>query len=397
VFLALEDDSDSAKLRSLDASMGWINEASEITKLNFTTLFGRCGRFPAVKDGGCTFSGVILDSNPPPVDHWLHDTFELEKPPGHVIFHQPPGILELPRENPKDPIRYVANIGQDPKIPKAENLKWLPENYYMRQTYGASREFIRVYLMGHYGEILSGKPIYTEFRSELHASQREIEPIRGVPLQLGFDFGGQPTCVIAQTTNRGQLIILDELCSGLSEKQLEAMRDKDRYFLTMGVRNFALVHLKPYLNRVYPGMAVVCTGDPSGNQRAPTDEGTCHETLADCGFNLIFPTMNNTFVKRREAVESFIMRINGLLVSPKAYLVLKGFQGGYRWKFVNTPTGETQTYIAEKNIYSHCHDCVQYLAVLSASVGQGNGAPMPGYASRPQSREIEPSGYGGYI
>jgi hypothetical protein len=399
VFISMDDENDSAKLRSMDITMGWINEASEIAHLNFTTLKGRCGRFPAVKDGGCTYHGVILDSNPPPCDSWIFSTFETEKPTGYVIWHQPPGVLELPRTDPKEPIRYVSNMGQDPNIPKAENLQWLPKDYYINQTHGASREFIRVFLMGEYGQILAGKPVYPEFRSELHIAKEEIAPMRGLPLDLAFDFGGQPTCVIGQVTPRGQLVILDELCSGLNDRELEKVPDKSRYFLTQGIRKFAIEHLKPYLNSRYGGMQIRCTGDPAGSQRTPTDETTCHQELAECGFDVVPYTLNNNFFKRREAVEGFMMRINGLLVSPRAYLVMKGFQGGYRWKMVNTPSGETTTYNPEKNIYSHCHDCVQYLALQAESVGCGGGVTPFGYGgnNRNTRRETIQSGRGAYI
>jgi hypothetical protein len=396
VFLALDDDSDSVKLRSLDCTMGWINEASEITKLNFTTLCGRVGRFPAVKDGGCTYSGVILDSNPPTIEHFLYEIFEQEKPPGHVIWHQPPGVLELPRTNPNDPIKYIANLGQDPNIPCAENLQWLPPDYYMKQTYSASREFIKVFLMGQYGRVLTGKPVYPEFQSEVHVAKEELKPYLGIPLILGFDYGVTPSCVMAQISPRGQLTYIDELVCGLGEREL-SKRDKSRYFSDMGIRNFALNHLRPYLNNVYGGMEIACTGDPMGNQRSQTDEQTCQDELAACGFNVV-PAESNNFIRRREAVEGFMMRRGGLLVSPRCHYLVTGFQGGYRYRMVAKPNGEAYTYEPEKNQYSHPHDAAQYIAMWAESVGSKTGSAMPGMINqRAQRRDVVPSSYGSYI
>jgi hypothetical protein len=33
----------------------------------------RVGRYPAAKDGGCAWSGVIADFNAPDVDNWTYD------------------------------------------------------------------------------------------------------------------------------------------------------------------------------------------------------------------------------------------------------------------------------------------------------------------------------------
>lgn len=395
IFIALDDDADAVKMRSLDISMGWISEASETTKFNFTTLCGRIGRFPAVKDGGCTFPGVILESNPPSVDHWIYEVFEQQKPPNYAIFHQPPGVLELPRANPSDPIQYVANLGQKEGVPCAENLKWLPRDYYMQQVPTADRNFIRVYLMGEYGQLLSGKPVYPEFRTEVHVAKEEVQPYRGIPLRLAFDYGMQPTCVIGQVTPRGQLLILDELCSGLSEKEIEK-RDKNRYFLEMGIRNFCLLHLRPYLNNRYGGMELICTGDPMGVQRNQTDEQTVYQELAACGFEVI-PAVTNNMIRRRESVEAFMMRIDGLLVSPRAAIVVKGFQGGYQWAQVQRPGGLVTTYEPVKNVYSHAHDCVQYLAMQAEGVGSAGGRNAGTPGSRSSAPTFERSSFNAYV
>ena len=41
----------------------WINEAREIPKSIIDACTMRVGRYPSVKDGGATWSGVICDTN----------------------------------------------------------------------------------------------------------------------------------------------------------------------------------------------------------------------------------------------------------------------------------------------------------------------------------------------
>jgi len=70
--LSLDLESDQKKLSSLEITFAWINEAKEIRKDHFDLVQTRVWRFPAMRDGGPAWSAVIIDSNPPPMTHWLH-------------------------------------------------------------------------------------------------------------------------------------------------------------------------------------------------------------------------------------------------------------------------------------------------------------------------------------
>jgi phage terminase large subunit len=87
VFLALDGPEAEAKLRGLEVSWAWVNECREIPKGVFSFLLGRVGRYPAMRDGGPTWSGVFADTNPWDVDHWLHEA------PGWRVFKQPGGVV----------------------------------------------------------------------------------------------------------------------------------------------------------------------------------------------------------------------------------------------------------------------------------------------------------------
>ena len=109
IFLALDRPEDVKKLLNLEVTGVWINEAREINKNIVDAASMRCGRFPSMKDGGCTWTGVICDTNAPEEDHWwaimsgavpLPDHIAKEeakmlvKPENWQFFTQPEGMKE---------------------------------------------------------------------------------------------------------------------------------------------------------------------------------------------------------------------------------------------------------------------------------------------------------------
>ena len=105
LFRALDRPDQVSNLLSLELTCAWFNEVREIDKNIWEAMQGRVGRFPAMKDGGCTWYGVIADSNPPDTDSWIYDLFEKLEPDNAEAFYQPSGLS-----------------------PEAENLANLPKN-----------------------------------------------------------------------------------------------------------------------------------------------------------------------------------------------------------------------------------------------------------------------------
>ena len=77
----------------------------------------RVERFPAARDGGCAWAGVVMDTNPPDADHWWHTLAEETRPEGFAFFRQPGGLRE-------------TASGRFEPDPAAENLENLPPGYY---------------------------------------------------------------------------------------------------------------------------------------------------------------------------------------------------------------------------------------------------------------------------
>lgn len=356
IFLAIERPEDVGKIRGLEVTGGWLNEASEIDKSILDMVAQRCGRFPSVKTGGPTWSGVIMDTNPPSTDHWYYKLAEIERPKGYKFFRQPGGIL-------KEGGEYKPN-------PEAENVKNLPggHEYYLRQVPGKKDEWIKVFLMGQYGVVTSGKAVYPEYNDEIHC--KPVKPVPGLPLILGFDFGRTPACVITQMTPRGQLLVLDELCS-----------------VDMDISQFARDALKPHLAMYYPEWSRAgnfrCVGDPAGVRKSDTESKTCFMELADAGF-VCMPAITNDPLARTSAVSKFLTRMTGgmpgIVVDPKAATLRNGFIGAYCYERIQV-TGEGRFRDTPiKNSASHPHDALQYvcLHVTQISDSSWTGAtPKP--------------------
>lgn len=334
LFLALDRPQDAKKLLSLELTTAFINEAREIPKDILDVLTGRVGRFPSQREGGATWSGIVMDSNPPSTDSWIYRIFEEEKSAGWMMYKQPGGLLEKGGN-------YLPN-------PDAENIENLPGGYeyYLRQLSGKQPNWIKSYILGRYADNMDGKPIYPEWNDELHVSQGELRPIRGLPVYVGLDFGLTPAAAFAQVTPRGQLIVLDELVSE-----------------DMGIRTFAETLMLPLLSTKYKDCKLEAFGDPAGVKRSDTDEKTVFQELLSLGI-YAQPTETNSPLARWEAVRYWLNRMTdgkpALQVDSRCHNLRKGFNGGYRFKRLQT-SGERYADKADKNEFSHLADSFQYL------------------------------------
>ncbi|HLN78420.1 MAG TPA: phage terminase large subunit, partial [Nocardioidaceae bacterium] len=233
LFRALDRPDDVRKLLSLELTGAYINESKEVPRAVFDMLTGRVGRYPSKIQGGPSWFGIWMDTNPPDSDHWIYRLFEETRPPGMELFRQPSGLS-----------------------PEAENVENLPQGYYERLCAGKTDDFINVYVKGQYGFVRDGKPIYPEWNDIVHV--QECEAVQGFgPVLLGQDFGLTPAAVLAQRDpGDGQIQVFAELVSE-----------------DMGAVSFAR-ELATKLKREHGHRKTRGWGDPAGEQRAQTDEKT---------------------------------------------------------------------------------------------------------------------------
>lgn len=376
IFLALDRPEDVKKLLSLELTGIWINEAREIPKSIIDACTMRVGRFPSMKDGGCTWTGVIADTNAPEEDHWWpimsgevpipdHISKEeakmLVKPDNWEFFTQPAGMTEE-RDEDGNVTDYLPNES-------AENRNNMRKDYYPNIVRGKTKSWIDVYVMNKLGSIKDGKPVYPMFAGEVHIAKEEIPVAANMPIYVGLDFGLTPACAIGQKV-RGRWLILQEIVA-----------------FDMGIVKFSEV-LRQELATRYPTNEVIIFGDPAGDFRAQTDESTPFQILRGAGLNAR-PAPSNDVSLRLESVSAPLGRMvdgnAGFLIDRRCSQLIKGFEGGYQYRRIQV-SGERYDDKPEKNHFSHVHDALQYL-MLGAGEGRAiltnqANAPKPFQAQK---------------
>lgn len=328
-FLALDRPDHVKKLLSLEVTGGWMNEAREQPKAILDALTGRVGRFPSMRDGGASWFGVIMDTNPPDSDHWWYTLAEETCPKDFEFFSQPAG-----------------------DGPNAENIENLPAGYYERLKAGKTAEWIKVYVKGDYGFVTDGRPVYPEFVDSLHVVEFEI--VQKLPLYGGMDFGLTPAGVFGQRMPNGQIRIHSEVVTE-----------------DMGIVRFAELWHGDAQTR-YPGMEFArITGDPAGNSRND-DERTTFDILKANKVPAV-PANTNDFTVRREAFALPMTRlVDGkprILIHPQCKRLRKALAGGYQYKRVKVAGADRFHDQPDKNMHSHVAEAGQYL-VLGMGEGQ---------------------------
>jgi hypothetical protein len=324
MFRALDKPQDVKKLLSLELTGAFINEAREIPKQILDMLMGRVGRYPSARDGGCSWYGIIMDTNPPDSDHWMYKLFEEDLPHNHAVFHQPSGISE-----------------------EAENVAHLPKGYYTNMQAGKDQEWINVYVHGQYGFVQDGKPVFPEYKDDVHHIEEEVFVPETSTIIVGIDFGLTPAAVFGFKTKSERWIIFDELVTE-----------------DMGAQNFGKL-LNQKINKEYPNHDIEVYADPAGDQRAQTDENTPFQIMMAQGI-IAVPTYTNDFIIRREAVAGPLTRMDfsgnpGFAVGPGAPMVRKALAGGYKYRRMAIAGQERFQDKPDKGRYSHVGDALQYL------------------------------------
>ena len=356
LFRALDRPDQVSNLLSLEVTGAWFNEVREIPRTIIEAMDSRISRYPSQRDVGEFWYGMIMDTNPPDEDSYLYKMFEKVRPENWQIFKQPSGLSV-----------------------HAENTKHLAKNYYTNLAKGKDEMYTRIYIHGQYGYLISGKPVFSSFRDNIHVSPHILEPIKGLDVLVGFDFGLQPACCIGQITPLGQLQIQHELVSD-----------------GMGLRQFCENQLLPLLRLKYFGMKVMGFGDPSGISRAPTDESTCFEVLQgpEVGLRDVIPAPTNAIMPRIGAVESFLNKMNagepGFILSPNCHFLRKAMNGGYHYDKEPKSLGDEYKPMPAKNFSSHIADSLQMLC-LYISEKESNDKRWRAFASQIKKKDYRPA------
>ena len=346
LFRGLDDANDVRRLLSLQLTGAFMDEFREINKDIFEALTGRLGRYPSgalvphrskwgmtkkgapvqgcVDDNGKSMARLWASSNPPDRDTFWQEYLTANHE-GVEVTIQPSGLSS-----------------------EADWTHLLREDYYEKLAVGKSQEWINVYIHGKWGESLSGKPVHTGFSRDIHVAKEPLRPMRTNerPLMIGMDFGLNPSAALGQVDPFGRLLIYDALTSN-----------------GMGLTRFLETVLRPMLAQKYGGLPVIVIGDPTGMNRAQTDERSCFDILRKFGFKTIGAKTNSP-VARIAAVDTYLMRLidgkPGILIDPAATPLINALAGAYRYKIKKSGEVENDP---EKNMASHIADASQYLCL----------------------------------
>ena len=241
---------------------------AEVPKAILDALTGRVGRYPSMAKGGCTWSGVLLDTNPPDDQHWWYTMAVDNTPEDFEFFDQPAG-----------------------DGPLAENLANLHPKYYQRVQSGKDEDWIKVYVKGEYGFVIEGKPVFPMFRDFTHTAEKELKPIWELPLIVGADFGLTPAAIVGQKLVNGRWLILDEFISE-----------------DVGVIRFAEL-LAAYISLTYPNHNISAGfGDPAGAARGHDEKTPIQIMNNNTGWRW-FTAPTNDIIIRLEVVTNALNRM----------------------------------------------------------------------------------------
>lgn len=338
LFRALDKPADVKKLLSLDLTGIWFNEVRELPLSVVNMGATRVGRYPSIIEGGPSWFGIIMDTNPMDEDHWFPNMFEKGKcPENAAFFKQPSGLSE-----------------------EAENIENLPRDYYTNIAIGKPQSWVNVYVHGKYGFVSEDNPVWSQYNDDVHFVDEDYVLNPKLPIYTGIDFGLTPAIVFGQLNANGGMDIFDEIQTfNMAAKEFGR---KAHLHVQTNYRNFKIIH----------------TGDPAGEQRAQTDEMTPYMILAEQGINA-FPAETNDPTVRIEVVASYLRMLDfsgkpALRIWRGAPGARKAFAGGYKYKRVQISGEERFKNEPDKNKHSHIADATQYLMLGAVGTASVTGA-----------------------
>jgi hypothetical protein len=349
MFRALDKPEHVKKLLSMELTGAWINEAREVPWAVIEAIQGRVNRYPSVAEGGCTWSGVFMDTNPPDSDSSWFKFFEQRKWLKDFQKLIAAGVLP-PGSTPE---KYAAIFKQPSGLsPLAENLTNLNggRGYYVRLSIDKTPEWKKVFIDGEYGFVVEGQLVYPEYKDNIHC--KDINPVKGLPVIRSWDFGLTPAVAFSQILPDGRWLTFDEMVSE-----------------NMSVDEFGDEVLEHCARVFREGADFEDWGDPSGSNRVETDKSSSFEILRSKGIKIEGASTNEPKM-RQEAVRKALRSPAAVedeytprfVLHSRCKVLRKGFLGGYHRKRLAGAGAGAERYSEKpnKNFYSHVHDGLQY-------------------------------------
>lgn len=368
-FRAMGDRKAEEVLKGLELTGLWLNETDTLDKSVLRFGLPRCGRYPAAKDGGCQWSGVICDFNAPDIDNWTYDLLVEKQLPIDAE-----AVEQLRKANPNFGIGFHRQPGGRSTNPPPENASSYTggiEAYYAGMIAGMTPNDVRRFVDNEFGAVRNGQPVYPEYNDEIHCAKEDLRAQAGVPVCFAVDGGSTPAAVFGQIDDMRRIRWLDELVvfAASNEDALEQM-GAEAFGRTLG--EFWLEH---FANCEFGG----AWGDPAAWYGQEDEfswvnlmwkafrETVAKEIPAARKWKIKpAPCKGNRLPERLEAVRRPLTENRGgqpaFQISKRLRVVRRGFNNGY--VVVRTQLSNGHGRWSDKplkNDYSHAHDAGQYL------------------------------------
>lgn len=377
LFMAFGD-SVGESLRGIEVTDLDISEADTNPIETLTFGIGRVGRWPESKH----FKGyppelqaygqIDCDFNAPDEDSWTYQVFYDDAERARIGDE----LTMTLRQHIPQAREVKITFHRQPGYGEAgtENLHNLPPGYYetqiaLNRLAGRSDVTERM-VYNRVTWLRAGDPVFKDqFSRRVHVAEGPLQPVPGVPLELGLDQGFKGAAVIGQWVAPGRWRIL-----------AEAHWPNERLFAAEFGRRLA-----DLLDSRFPGMTVDCGyGDMAGEGGAAQAEenATWNRLVAKAAGFRIRPQVQggNRIQPRLEAVRAALDAPlhhgqPGLLIDPRCTLLIRGFEARYVWKDEVDASGDKRKVPDKSLTEANVMDALQYLTL---SKHRRSGLTLPG-------------------
>ncbi len=315
----IDDMSSLSNLQGSESHFAWLEEPSPIYET------GNAGLREEVFDVACSrgprepgsWQRVFVTMNPSSEESWPYHRFI---------------------DNPSDDMEVI-------QIPYGEN-KYLPETEreQTKRAFAHRPDLYQRYVEGKFSFVVIGAAVTPEYREAFHRAKSVLIPDQSLTTYRFWDGGLFPTCVIAQVSPKGRLIIYDSLRGD-----------------NIGMMQFVTNQVLPTVNTKYNEVPTwVDTGDLNIANRDQSNSDDTAAKIIEDKLKTSFRPGPVSFTERREAIKELLSRsIEGgpmLLLSRNEGLCHQALRGG--WHYSTSPSGKKTSFTPEKDIHSHPGDAL---------------------------------------
>lgn len=283
---------------------------------------------------------AMITENYPDEDHWTWQRFIVKQEPGTKYFRVPPGE----RASPEQRAEWERALRDRPDLAKR-------------------------LLQGQPGIVLLGQPVAQGFSYDHHVGG--VAPMKGEPVGIGFDFGHTPTAIIGQEI--------------LGSIRIYAALTMENAGIRQLIESYVMPWLAHYTPWALQDTSKLLVGyDPSGETDEQADiEHSAFKTLNEMLGYPVCEAGPIDWESRKSALISALARRDGLLIDPRADLLIKALSG--RWYYPKSHVGELRSDKPKKPNHPW-EDLGDALIYLLCRLGVGSTFE---YGNRDQQTQVE--------